>query len=732
MSTVTPSRPVPAREAPPRPRPPQRAAGFAGSIDPLRVLRRHQTGIILSVVIGVALGTGIFFLLNKYSRYYTGQVLFEVQPPLQESTDIARAEFTKDELVYRLATTESIILTSRGILKSAVNSPSIRETQWYKKFVDENGVFQIEEAVDELEDEVSADVVRGSNFFELTWTAPNALDVPIVLNQIANAYMTRRRSLDDNVYVENIEIFEEKLQETNNQIADLDQQIASFIVEKGITTLADPRYSQVALTLEQLTTQITTVNSSLNMALSERKNVAAKLSGTLEPSAQDVRIAEQNSAVQRHMSTLMNARTQLRYLRESYNEDHAQVRNAESRVRSLEDERDSKVQEVIKQNLEAQYKTLSDQIQNFRGLLDELEAQAEEKNQELRALAADQSQYEALRTRREHLELQRDADLQLIKEVELMRLRADASRIRKAQDAIKPREPSFPKVIVITPLVTLLIVALTIGVIFLRELTDHRIKSASDLAVVPHANVLGVIPDVGEDPTKIKSAEFAVTRSPQSVLAESYRQAWASVCRRMERYGHQTLLVLGGLPGAGSTTAITNIAATATAAGKRVVMVDSNLRRPRLAETVGLASEQAGLGDVLAGLAEIDDVITTVENGLSILPAGRHENRVFERLNDTQFDQVLNELRNRFDLVLLDSPPAVAAGDGMIIANKADATTLVVRANQEQRGLVARLINQIADARSELIGIILNRPIKTPGGYFKKNYETIAKYTPKA
>ncbi len=90
------------------------------------------------------------------------------------------------------------------------------------------------------------------------------------------------------------------------------------------------------------------------------------------------------------------------------------------------------------------------------------------------------------------------------------------------------------------------------------------------------------------------------------------------------------------------------------------------------------------------------------------------------------------ELRHRFDLVLVDAPPAVVAGDALVLANKVDSAALVVRANQEQRGLVARLVNQLIDAQCELMGIVLNRPKGTAGGYFKKNFEAMARYAAEA
>ena len=97
-------------------------------------------------------------------------------------------------------------------------------------------------------------------------------------------------------------------------------------------------------------------------------------------------------------------------------------------------------------------------------------------------------------------------------------------------------------------------------------------------------------------------------------------------------------------------------------------------------------------------------------------------------MSNSRFDNVMADLRRRYDLILVDAPPAVVAGDAMILATKLDAAILVIRASQEQRGLVARLVNELSEAHCELLGIILNRPRGTVGGYFKKNFTAMAHY----
>ena len=728
MSTLTPSPPLAPRADGGRPRSPV-PSPVAGGIDPFRVLRRYMGLIVGASFLGLAVGVAGYFLLAKFNSLYSGQVLFEIRPGLEDPDQIGARDITADTLVLRLAATEVVRLTSREVLETALRNSDTRSTEWFEtNFIDDDGTQRIDDAVDELEEDLRSQVVRSTNFFALNWSARVAGDVPVVLNAIADAYMGRRDSIDVATYNRNLELFTGQLTETRRQIDALEEKIRAQIRDHGIVTLEDTRYSQTRYRMDNIADQITADIEGLSLTRTAYSQTAAKLEGTIEPTFEDILAAERDPAIQSHLANVLFLKTELRHLQDLYRPGHAALRSIESRLRAAELVRDAKLQEIMRRDLQARVKSLADQVESYTEVIDQLEAEYQADETALRELTEAQSQYEALVGQRRYLEQQRDADLQLRKEVQLMKVRDDARRVRLAQRALTPREPSFPKPEVIIPLGMFLLVGSTVGLIFLRELTDRRIRGANDLAVIPGGSVIGVIPDLEDDPTGSKAAELVVRRHPQSVLAESYRQAWTELVKAIDRAGHRTLLLVGCLPGAGTTTVATNLALTAAAAGKSVLVVDANFRRPRLAEAMGVANDGPGFGDLLVNAASLDDAIVESEDGIGVIPAGTPTNRVFERLNNHRLDRLMAELRGRYDLTIFDVPPAVVAGESMVLANEVDATMLVVRAHQEKRGLVARLINQLGDARCQLMGVLLNRPRGTAGGYFKKNFATMAEY----
>jgi capsular exopolysaccharide synthesis family protein len=710
-------------------------ATITASIDPIRVLRRHVVAIVMSAVFGGVLGIVAYVAFLRVYPLYTGQVLFEVQPALQEAGQVATIEWTNDDMVYRIAQTETYMLKNREVLDQALKHPDIEKTQWYKQYVkstsDGRQTFDNLEAVDDLMREIKAGAVRASNLFSMSWSTHNSADVPTILNAIANTYIDNRKARDRQVFDQNLNLFRTQSAGTERELQDLAQQTKQLIKSANLTNLTDVFHSAQSFRAQEVTRQLAEVSSALSVSQSNLGIVNEQLKGTLEPTSMDVYEAERDSAVMELIESIQFQSGALRRLRDTRPPGEPMLVKAEEQVRAYEAQKDAKVKEIIRRNLEARARQYANDVERFGSTARGLDKELDEMQTLLKDLAAEQSQYEALKTRREHLEAKRTADLQLINEVELMRLRADAQRIRLAQRALTPRDLSFPKPEIMFPLGILVVMGLTIGIVFLRELLDQRIKSASDLAVLPGAQILGSIPDLDDDPTRTPAAELVVRKHPNSVLAESYRQTMASLMPLLDRNGHQSLLVVGGLPGSGTTTVASNFAASVAATGRRALVIDANFRRPRLATAFGIDNDLPGLADILGNTAKLDQVIQNAE-GISVISAGTPAQRISDRLNTTALDSMLAELRGRYDLVIFDSPPAVVSGDAFILSNKVDAAVLVVRANQEHRGLVARMIQRLADARCEMVGVVLNRPRGVAGGYLKKNYATMAEYTTSA
>ena len=431
-------------------------------------------------------------------------------------------------------------------------------------------------------------------------------------------------------------------------------------------------------------------------------------------------------------SRIRELRIELNASREKFGDDHKGRRAIERALKASEDEKKSAIDEIVNRNLNAQYKKASDDRESFAQLLSSLEDDYTEAQTSLRDYSSALSELESLDRRLETANMDRDEITRHIADINKVRVRSDADKVFVQQPATMPKELSFPRPELMVPAGIALVMACTLGFVFLREFLDNRIKYPSDINNIAGARLLGVVPDILDDPTGVDSIDLVVRNEPDSVIAETYRQAAAQVYKEMLAGGHATLLLISGMPEAGTTSVVSNLAGSLVATGRSVVIVDANFRRPRLEESFGQERGTRGLGDALAGEAPLDSILLNTTESVDLIGAGSEINRVFERLNTSAMDDLLATLKKRYDVVIIDGPPGVVSGDALVLASKCDATALVVRAGSEERGLVGRLISQLRQMEASFIGVIFNRPRHTAGGYFKKNFQTMASYSPKS
>ena len=188
-------------------------------------------------------------------------------------------------------------------------------------------------------------------------------------------------------------------------------------------------------------------------------------------------------------------------------------------------------------------------------------------------------------------------------------------------------------------------------------------------------------------------------------------------------------LHIGVQAGSGSSSIAQNLAVSLAYNGRRVLVIDTNFRRPRQHELFNTPA-QPGLVDILQGAEDlIDESIVTLENPkVDVLPAGDSRTAPPELLERPAFQNLLAALEPRYDLILIDAPPALLSSEATMLTKYVDAVAVVVHAMSEKRGMVGRLLQQLSGQRAEMLGLILNGVRTSAGGYFRKNYMEFYRY----
>jgi capsular exopolysaccharide synthesis family protein len=185
---------------------------------------------------------------------------------------------------------------------------------------------------------------------------------------------------------------------------------------------------------------------------------------------------------------------------------------------------------------------------------------------------------------------------------------------------------------------------------------------------------------------------------------------------------------MSGMPGSGATSVVSNLALAMAAADKKVLVIDANFRRPALHRAFGV-QESPGVADVLTGAKPLESAVQKSSTpNVDVLAVGSRELRVVERLAATGKVDLLVKAKAAYDVIILDVAPAVVAGDGIALANRVDCSMLVVRAMADKRGMVARIRNELSEARAEFLGVVVNGVRASAGGYMKGNIRAAAEY----
>ncbi len=730
MSSIVPGggRPMAPRAAGGRPQGGAPAAG--ASIDPVRVLRQHIGGIIISTAVGAVLAAG--FYVGSYFLYplYDSQSVFEIRNRLLDPREVRTAEFNDEETVARLCTQEAARVVERRALMEAIEGKvAILDTTWIKAYPDDAGGTNWDDAVDDLEKEVRAGHLRGTQQFYVAWRSHKDDDVIAVLHALEEHYLSQKRQADRAEDEAKRVVFAASKAAIDAQIVEAQSAIVSLIGDQKLDTF-DESEQQALKTLEDIERRMNETAQSTQMLQGRLSVAEGKLGAGVGWSEDDRANVQRNPVLMDLRTQLVTYKTQLTAALERFGPDHFRLDELKRLESAAEEQYNALETRLLREEVAGEKALTTYQLQGLELVLNDLKAKQTDERTRLNAAAKAVSQLKEIRDRKERLE-EESKDLQSqIVGIDLVLARPDAETVRLVGSALKPRELWFPKLKIVVPGVTLLVIALYVAWIFFREMTDKRVRFPADLASMPGAaRLLGVIPDAQGDPSAPEDLARAATSAPNSYLAESYRQTFGLLARQLRGREHVIIAFVSPTPEAGVSTCACNLALIARSIGLRVLLVEANFRRPGLASMLDVATDAVGLGDAINGGQPASSCIQSLPDGFDLLAAGSPGSRGVERLYTPIFREAMESLRAQYDLILLDCPPTIVAGEATTLAQAADSTILVAHAYTVDKGLVQKTVSVLGDLGNEFLGAILFANRTTAGGYQRKNLKLLQNYT---
>ena len=309
-----------------------------------------------------------------------------------------------------------------------------------------------------------------------------------------------------------------------------------------------------------------------------------------------------------------------------------------------------------------------------------------------------------------------------------------ANNVRVLERAIVPGAPVRPKPIQNLLLGLLIGLATGIALAFAIEALDNTLKTQADVEQFLSVPVLGLVPIIGGAPGAeaassgdiVRERDLGVFLDPKSVAAECCRSIRTNILFMSPDRPTRTMVVTSPSPQEGKTTTAINLGVTMAEAGGRVLIIDTDMRRPRLHRSFGVPN-QTGISTVIVAKTSLEEAIkrTDVPN-LDVLTCGPVPPNPSELLHTERFGAVLADCAKLYDRIILESPPTSAVTDPAVLGNLADGVVLVIKAGETTRESATHARRQLTAAKARLLGVVVNAiDFSNPAygyDYYYRNY----------
>ena len=693
-----------------------------------RALMRRKLALLTPVAL---ITFGVFFWAKQQPPLYTGEALIHVQT--RDAIQVEQVEGVVEDMIADPATIESEIeflsspAFSRRVAEklNLANDPEF--APWLKegepdpigavlellnpmRYIPEDWLLsdnaetaldpetkRLNQVANAVGGRLTVEQVGRSYVISLQFMSEDPAKAASITNAMAEEYLASQVEAKYAAAEHATKWLSEKIEELRAEMRKAEAQIVEYRSSKNLvnTTTDNP-----------LTLQFFQLNTQLALAQAERAEAEARL--TQARSMLDSGGAA--SAAQVLQSPLMdNLRAQetelireISDMRSTYGDKHPVMVNLRSEIGSIRGKMQEEAGRIVRdfENEVSVASAREQELMNSMKRLQDDAARADLAGVELGALQGDvdtnRELFTAFLTRfREIVEQQglEEADAKIL------------------SGAVQPDGPSHPKVMLLTLVAFGASLVLSVLLVFLIERwgADYGFRSADEINAALGARALALVPDLSRRETQGSAAEDYILQKPHSAYAEAVQRIRTSLFLADNERPPKTILVTSSVPLEGKSTIAASLARQSAASGLKVILIDADLRRPRLHEVMGLSNEN-GLSEVLTGRANPEVAIKRDEkSGLDFLPAGIGVASPPDLFRSSTMRILLEETAAYYDLVIIDTPPIAAVSDSFTLSSLVDKALYVIRWEQTPRNVALAGIRQLVEAGADIAGIVLSR-----------------------
>ena len=561
-------------------------------------------------------------------------------------------------------------------------------------------------AIDRFLSQLTVSPVRNSRLVDIKFQSPDPALAASVANTLAKGYIEQNLEFKFMSSKEASDWLGQRLAEQRKQV-DLSEQALQRYREQTDSVSLEERQNIVVQKLADL-------NAAVTRAKTERiqKEAAYNQIRTLQNdrSALDTLPAIiSNAFVQQQKSELADLQRQQAQLSEKLGPRHPDMAKLGLAIQNVEAKIQGEIGKVV-QSMRNDYEQTLAQEQSLTNALEQQKRDALALNRAgieygvlSRDAASNRQIFESL--------MQRTKETGISGELK-------TSNIRIVDAAETPRAPATPNTRNNLLLALLGGATLAIGLAMFFEYVDNRIKSPEEVKEHLGLPFLGMVPALFD---KAIENPLVCNGVPPN-FSESIRAVRTNLMFSTAEEGARSLVVTSTGPSEGKTVVSTNLAVALAQAGQRVLLIDADMRKPRV-HTVFGKPQQPGLSNILVGNAKASESVqkTTVP-GLWVMPAGLNPPNPAELLGSKRFKDFMGSLAEHFDWVIVDTPPVMAVTDSSVVAHLVTGVLFVVGAEMTSRYAALRAVEQLEHARAKFVGVVLNRVDLQHNPYYYSQY----------
>jgi len=647
-------------------------------LDYWRVIRvRFPLVILIFLLVLITAAVVTYFMPKQYASTVTLQVK-------QNSALQIFSQGNGNGFDPRFATTQFQIIQRKEILYPVIDSLGLME-RWGTKSK-EQAYFRLRNALDVRE-------IRNTDLLQLIVYSNSNVEAAELANTIAKEYQRKRISEQEEWIAKSLGNLDDQVLKQRREVDRLRADAARIRIEQGIydlnpDTVMDPAQAQnnLLMSVEQ---QVSETSLKVGGLRTKYEQIAGMTDDQIMRSIASLEISDPTiSQVLPEYQSL--SAEQARMLNSGLGPNHPNVKSLRAKLEVLRGQLQDQITSLRK-TLESNLKIAEEQLKTQQEALEK--ARSNQQNAKTKA----STYFEAKNAYIQAKGILDSAEMRLRTQgMERTMPQNPATIWELAEPAEAPSRPNWTLNIGLGAVVG---IVFGIGLAFFIEYLDTSVKTMEDVESLLGVPVLAVVP---------KDTGLLMNESPECPDAEGYRILRTNIEFNRKSPEANAITVVSGGAGEGKSTTIANLAYTFARGGYKTLVVDADLRRPTQHRIFEIRNE-IGLSNYLTTDIDLEEVVnyTKVEN-LYLLPSGGTTEDIAGILNSQRMMDMVEEIKKRFDIVLLDSPPILGVSDASVLASLVDLTIVVVQHRRFPRAMLQRVKQGVLNVGGTILGVVLN------------------------